>query len=285
MLLLENVRFYPEETKNDPAFAKKLSLLGDYYVNDAFGSAHRAHASTEGVTKYLPSVAGFLLEKEIKILGEAISKPKRPLTFIMGGKKVSDKIALIEGIISIADTILIGGGMSYTFDKVLGGSIGNSVFDEESVSKCIEFLEKAKAKLVLPVDKVIADGFSNDAHIQIVKAGEIPNGWEGLDIGPKTVELFAKYIEKSGTIIWNGPLGAYEMPNFANGTRAVAEHIVKSDAISIVGGGDAASAVTSMGFADKITHISTGGGASLEFLEGKQLPGVVALMAKGVKIV
>ncbi|MCL2851285.1 MAG: phosphoglycerate kinase [Firmicutes bacterium] len=284
ILLLENLRHFAGESKNDPAFAKQLSLLGEYYVNDAFGAAHRAHASTEGVAKFLPAVAGFLLEKEIKILGEAISNPKRPLTIIMGGKKVSDKIALIEGILPLADNILIGGGMSYTFCKVQGGEIGNSIFDEPSVDKCKEFLATAKNKLVLPIDSVIADDFSNDAHIDVVDAGKIPNGWEGLDIGPKTVELFGSYIAKSGTIIWNGPLGAYEMSNFSNGTHGVAEHVTKSNAITIVGGGDAASAVTVMGFADKMTHISTGGGASLEFLEGKQLPGVLALLEKNVKI-
>jgi len=218
-------------------------------------------------------------------LGEAIENPKRPLTVIMGGKKITDKIALIEGILPLADNILIGGGMSYTFSKVQGGSIGNSIFDEDGVEKCKEFLTVGKNKIVLPIDSVIADEFSNNAHVQTVKAGEIPNGWEGLDIGPKTVELFAKYIAKSGTIIWNGPLGVFELSNFSHGTRGVAEHITQSSAISIVGGGDAASAVTQLGFADKITHISTGGGASLEFLEGKELPGVAALMSKGVKIV
>ena len=287
LLLLENLRWYKEETANDADFAKKLSVLADYYVNDAFGAAHRAHASTHGITSYLPAVAGLLMEKEIKILGEAISNPRRPLTIVMGGKKVSDKIGVINGLLPVANNILVGGGMSYTFAKAHGGQIGNSLLDEGSLDYCRQLVKDAKARgvnLVLPSDSVVADRFSPDAHTMITPTGEIPNGWEGLDIGPKTVEDFKKYIAKSGTVIWNGPVGVSEFDRFANGTREIAHAIVSSGAVSIIGGGDAAAAVNSLGLADKFTHISTGGGASLEFLEGKVLPGVEALLDRDVKI-
>jgi len=287
VLLLENIRFYEEEKKNDPAFAKKLANLADYYVNDAFGAAHRAHASTEGIAKYLPAVCGFLMEKEIKILGEAINNPRRPLTVIMGGKKVSDKMGVINGLLRVANNVLIGGGMSYTFAKAHGGEVGNSIVDNDSLDYCVQVVKDAKAKgitFVTAIDSVVADDFSNDAHIMVAPTNKIPAGWEGLDIGEKTIEEFKKVIAKSGTVIWNGPLGVSEMSNFANGTTQIANAILESGAVAIIGGGDAAAAVTRMGLADKFTHISTGGGASLEFLEGKKLPGVEALLGKDAKI-
>ena len=287
LLVLENIRHYPEETKNDQEFAKKLASLADYYVNDAFGAAHRAHASTHAITTYLPSVAGLLMEREIKILGEAISNPRRPLTIIMGGKKVSDKMGVINGLLPVANNILIGGGMSYTFTVAHGGQVGNSIVDEPSIDYTKQVVIDAKERgvnLVLPVDSVVADKFSPDAHTMVTQTNKIPNGWEGLDIGPKTIEDFKKYISKSGTIIWNGPVGVSEFEKFANGTQQIAHAIIESGAVSIIGGGDAAAAVTRLGLADKFTHISTGGGASLEFLEGKNLPGVAVLLDKAVKI-
>ncbi|MCL2846550.1 MAG: phosphoglycerate kinase [Firmicutes bacterium] len=288
LLMLENVRFYKEETANDPAHAKKLAALADYFVNDAFGAAHRAHASTEGVAHYIPSVSGFLLEKEIKILGELTRAPKRPLTVIMGGKKVSDKIGVLNSLLEIADNILIGGGMSFTFTKARGGKIGNSILDEPSLDYCLNVGLLARERgvnLVLPIDSVVADAFSNDANTQTVPADDIPDGWEGLDIGPKTIAEFGKYLAKSGTVMWNGPLGVCEFENFSHGTRGVAQAIVETEAVSIIGGGDSASAIVNMGLAPRFTHISTGGGATLEYLEGKKLPGVEALLPSGAKIV
>ncbi|MCL2756311.1 MAG: phosphoglycerate kinase [Firmicutes bacterium] len=287
ILLLENIRFYAEEPENDPAFAKKLSQLADYYVNDAFGVSHRAHASLEGITKYLPSVAGFLMEKEIKILGEAISNPRRPLTVIIGGKKVSDKIGVIDGLLKVANTILIGGGLGYTFAKAAGGEVGDSIVDEESIEYCKQVVKEAKklgVTLVTSLDSVIADGFSNDAHTMIVQTTKIPAGWEGLDIGEKTIDEFKKHIAKSGTIIWCGPLGVFEMEKFANGTKQIANAILESGAVTIIGGGDSVAAVTKFGLASKFTLVSTGGGASLEFLEGKKFASVEALLGKNVKI-
>jgi len=281
LLLIENLRFYDEEKNNDLEFAKKLSQLGTYFVNDAFGAAHRAHASTQGVTNYLPSVAGFLMEKEIKILGEVISAPRRPLTVIIGGKKVSDKMGVINALMGLANTILIGGGMSYTFAKAFGGEVGNSIVDEASLEYCKEVVATAKAKgitLAYAVDSIVADKFAPDAHTMQAPTNKIPTGWEGLDIGPKTIEEFKKLIAKSGTVLWNGPMGVSEFEIFANGTREVAKAIIDSGAVSIIGGGDSASAAVRFGLADKFTHISTGGGATLEFLEGKELPGYASLL-------
>jgi len=280
ILYLENIRFYKEETDNDVAFAKKLAKLCDYYVNDAFGAAHRAHASTEGIAKFVPAVAGFLMEKEIKILGEAISNPKRPLTIIMGGKKVSDKIPVIDNLLKIADNILIGGGMTYTFAKAAGGKVGNSIVDGESLEYCRNLPKVAKEKkvnLYIPIDCIAADKFANDAKTRCVSPTDIPEGWEGLDIGPKSIETYKGILAKSGTIIWNGPVGVFEMPTFANGTKQIGEAVASSKAVTIAGGGDTAAAVVKFGFGDRFTHISTGGGASLELLEGKILPGIAAL--------
>ena len=287
IVYLENIRFYREETDNDEKFSKKLAGLADYYVNDAFGAAHRAHASTEGITKFLPAVAGFLLEKEIKILGEAINNPKRPLTVILGGKKVSDKIGVIDNLMKIADNILIGGGMSYTFAKSMGGEVGNSIVDETSLEYCkavVDFAKQHGVKIYVATDCVAADKFANDAHTLVCDSDKIPNGWEGLDIGPKTIELFKKAVLYSGTIVWNGPMGVFEMESFAKGTYEIAKAAVESGAITIIGGGDSASAVMKFGLADRFTHISTGGGASLELLEGKVLPGVAALLSHDARI-
>ena len=287
IVYLENLRFHKEESDNDPGFAKKLADLCDYYVNDAFGAAHRAHASVEGITKFVPSVAGFLLEKELKILGEAINTPKRPLTVILGGKKVSDKIGVIDNLLKIADNVLIGGGMTYTFVKSAGGDIGNSILDATSLDYCRGVVKMAKDRrvnLCVAVDTIAADRFGNDANTRICNSNEIREGWEGLDIGPRTIEMFKSVVAKSGTIIWNGPLGAFEMSKFCNGTRELAEAVAASNAVSIIGGGDTAFAVVKFGLAEKFTHISTGGGASLELLEGKILPGVSALLDKGAVI-
>ena len=287
VLLLENIRFYKEESANDLEFARKLADLADYYVNDAFGAAHRAHASTAGIAGFMPAVAGFLMEKELKILGEAISKPRRPLTVILGGKKVSDKIGVINGLLEIANTILIGGGMAYTFAKAAGGQIGNSIVDEDSLEYCTSVRKLAKEKgvtMVFPSDTIAADKFSPDAHTMQCLTNAIPDGWEGLDIGEATVGEFKKHIAGSGTIIWNGPLGVYEFEKFAGGTKQIAMAVLESGAITIIGGGDAAAAVTRLGLSERFTHISTGGGASLEFLEGKVLPGVHALIGKEARI-
>ena len=282
-VLLENVRFHAEEEKNDPAFAKELASMADIYVSDAFGTVHRAHASTAGVAQYLPAVAGFLIGKELNFLGKAVTDPERPFVAILGGAKVKDKIGVITNLIEKVDTLLIGGGMAYTFMKATGGEIGNSLCDDERLSLALELLDKAKAKgvkLLLPVDNVCGKEFNNDTEQMICESGKIPEGWEGLDIGPKTVELFSKEIKAAKTVVWNGPMGVFEMPNFAKGTLAIATAMAESDATTIIGGGDSAAAVTQMGLASKMSHISTGGGASLEFLEGKTLPGVAALNDK-----
>ena len=283
IMLLENTRFAPGETKNDSAFAKALADLAEVYVSDAFGAVHRAHASTAGVAAYLPAVSGFLIEKELEVLGGAISDPKRPLVAILGGSKVSSKIGVINNLLEIADTIIIGGGMAYTFSAAQGGSVGNSLLEKDWESYALEMIEKAKAKgvkLLLPQDSVIADAFAPDAKTQVVPTGAIPEGWEGMDIGPETVDRYRDAVKDAGTVIWNGPMGVFEFPAFAKGTEAVAKALSETSAITIIGGGDSAAAVEQLGYADKMTHISTGGGASLEFLEGKELPGVACLLDK-----
>ncbi len=282
-VLLENVRFHAEEEKNDPAFAKELASMAELYVSDAFGTVHRAHASTAGVADYLPAVAGFLIGKELTFLGNAVENPARPFVAILGGAKVKDKIGVITNLLEKVDTLIIGGGMAYTFSKAMGGEIGNSLLDAERVDLAKEMMETAKAKgvrFLLPVDTVIANDFDNPTEIKTVDAGKIPEGWQGLDIGPKTVELFSKAIKAAKTVVWNGPMGVFEKPEFAKGTLAIATAMADSGAITIIGGGDSAAAVTQMGLAPKMSHISTGGGASLEFLEGKVLPGVACLMDK-----
>ncbi len=283
ILLLENTRFERGETKNDPDFARKLASLAELYVSDAFGAVHRAHASTAGVAKYLPAVSGFLIEKELRVMGGALANPKRPLVAILGGSKVSSKIGVINNLLEIADTIIIGGGMAYTFCAAQGGKIGDSLLESEWMDYANQMLQKAAdkgVKLLLPVDTVIADRFAPDADTAVVEAGKIPDGWQGLDIGPRTVEQYCAAVADAGTVIWNGPMGVFEFDKFAAGTKAVAEALSKTDAITIVGGGDSAAAVEQLGYADKMTHISTGGGASLEFLEGKELPGVACLLDK-----
>ena len=281
IMLLENTRFEKGETKNDPELARAMASMADLYVSDAFGSVHRAHASTEGVSHYLPAVSGFLIQKELQFLGGAIGSPKRPLVAILGGAKVSSKIGVINNLLEIADTIIIGGGMSYTFSKALGGTVGTSLLEEDWLDYSKEMVQKAKdkgVKFLLPVDSVVGDQFAADAKSQIVPAGAIPDGWMGLDIGPETVKLYCDAVADAGTVIWNGPMGVFEFPAFAVGTKAVAEALSKTSAITVIGGGDSAAAVEQLGYADKMTHISTGGGASLEFLEGKELPGVACLL-------
>ena len=283
ILLLENLRFEPGEEKNDPEFARALASLAEVYVSDAFGTVHRAHASTAGVAAYLPAVSGFLIQKELEIMGGALADPKRPLVAILGGSKVSSKIGVIDHLLDIADTIVIGGGMAYTFLKARGGSIGTSLLEEDRLDYCREMMEKAGAKgveLLLPVDTLCAGTFSADAQPELVDAMAIPDDRMGMDIGPKTVEKFTAAVRGAGTVIWNGPMGVFEFPAFAGGTRAVAQALADCGAVTIVGGGDSAAAVEQMGFADRMTHISTGGGASLEFLEGKELPGVACLLDK-----
>ena len=283
ILLLENLRFDPREEKNDPTFAKELADMAELYVSDAFGTVHRAHASTAGVAAYLPAVSGLLVAKELQIMGGALENPKRPFVAVLGGAKVSDKIGVINNLLDKADTIIIGGGMAYTFAAAQGGKIGTSLLEADWEDYANEMVKKAAdkgVKLLLPVDTVVADAFAADAKSQVVPAGEIPDGWMGLDIGPKTVELYTSAVADAGTVIWNGPMGVFEFPAFATGTEAVAEALSKTDAITIVGGGDSAAAVEQLGYADKMTHISTGGGASLEFMEGKALPGVVCLLDK-----
>ena len=280
ILVLENTRFYAGETKNNPEMSKQLASLADVFVNDAFGSAHRAHASTVGVTDYLPAVAGFLLEKEIQFLDAAIEDPKRPFVAILGGAKVSDKIGVIKNLLSKADSVLIGGGMANTFFKAQGYAVGDSLVEDEALDTAKELVKEGGVKLQLPVDLVLADKFDNDAATQVVAVRPVPDGWRILDIGPKTVENYAKAVSDAGTVVWNGPMGVFEMSNFAKGTFEVARAIADSHAISIIGGGDSAAAIQESGLADKITHISTGGGASLEMLEGIQLPGLTALQDK-----
>ena len=281
IMLLENTRFEKGETKNDPDLAKAMASMAEVYVSDAFGAVHRAHASTAGVADYLPAVSGFLIQKELEIIGGALANPKRPLVAILGGSKVSSKIGVINNLLEIADTIIIGGGMAYTFSAAQGGKVGDSLLEADWESYANEMVQKAAAKgvkLLLPVDTVCADAFAPDANSQVVKAGEIPDGWQGLDIGPETVKLYCDAVQGAGTVIWNGPMGVFEFPAFAKGTEAVAEALSKTSAITIIGGGDSAAAVQQLGYADKMTHISTGGGASLEFMEGKELPGVACLL-------
>ncbi|HOE70808.1 MAG TPA: phosphoglycerate kinase [Brevefilum sp.] len=277
VLVLENTRFHAGETKNDPEVAKQLAALADLYVNDAFGSAHRAHASTAGVADYLPAAAGFLLEKEIKYLGNAIADPDRPFVTILGGAKVSDKIGVIENLLGKSDRILIGGGMANTFFKAQGFAMGDSLVEEDVVDVAKALLEKASDKLLLPVDVVIADAFAADAADRVMAVGVVPAGWRVLDIGPRTVELFSEVIASAGTVVWNGPMGVFEFDKFSKGTFAIARAVAESGATSIIGGGDSIAAINKTGLEDKITHISTGGGASLEMLEGKVLPGLAVL--------
>mgnify|MGYP003292788714 FL=1 len=282
-LLIENVRFDARETKNGADFAKELASFAEVYVNDAFGSAHRAHASTAGVADYLPAVCGYLIQKEIGVMGKALADPARPFVAILGGAKVSDKIGVINNLIEKVDTLIIGGGMAYTFFKARGNSIGTSLCEDDKVDLANEMVAKAEAKgvsFMLPVDNVVATEYDENAENKIVDSDAIPDGWMGLDIGPKTRELFANAIKGAGTVVWNGPMGVSEWKNFAAGTEAVAAAVAESGAISIIGGGDSAAAVEKLGFADKMTHISTGGGASLEFLEGKDLPGISCLLDK-----
>lgn len=283
VMLLENVRYRKEETKNEEVFSKELASLADIFVNDAFGTAHRAHCSTTGVAAYLPAVCGFLIQKEIKFMGGALADPKRPLVAILGGAKVSDKIGVISNLLDKCDTIIIGGGMAYTFMNALGYSIGTSICESDKVELAKDIMAKAKEKgvnFLIPQDNVVATEYKADAEFKPVDSDNIPDGWMGLDIGEKTAKLFADAIKNAGTVVWNGPMGVSEWPNFAKGTIAVAKAVAESDAISIIGGGDSAAAVENLGFADKMTHISTGGGASLEFLEGKVLPGIACLNDK-----
>lgn len=283
ILLLENLRFHKEEEKNDPDFAAELASLADIYVNDAFGAAHRAHASTEGVTKHLPAVSGYLMKKELDYLSKVISDPERPFVAILGGAKVADKIPVIQNLLSKVDTLIIGGGMAYTFFKAQGLEIGKSLLDEEGLELARKALEDAKArgvKLLLPTDIVVAAEFNNDSPSRVVPADQIPADMMGLDIGPETRKAFAEEIKSAKTVFWNGPMGVFEMPNFAHGTLAIAEALAASGATTVVGGGDSAAAIEQMGYADKVSHVSTGGGASLEFVEGRELPGVAALLDK-----
>lgn len=283
VMLLENVRYRAEETKNEENFSKELASLADIFVNDAFGTAHRAHCSTTGVASYLPAVCGYLIQKEIKFMGGALANPKRPLVAILGGAKVSDKIGVIENLIDKCDTIIIGGGMAYTFMKYLGHNIGTSLLEADWVEKAGEMMKKAEdkgVKFLIPVDNKVGKEYDENTEAKVVSSDDIPDGWMGLDIGPKTQEVFADAIKGAGTVIWNGPMGVSEWDNFAAGTISVAKAVADSGAISIIGGGDSVAAVTKLGFADKMSHISTGGGASLEFLEGKDLPGICALQDK-----
>ena len=284
VVLLENTRYRIEETKNGEAFSKELASLCDVYVDDAFGTAHRAHCSNVGVTQYVKTAAvGYLMQKEIDFLGNAVNNPARPFVAILGGSKVSSKISVINNLLDKVDTLIIGGGMAYTFMKAQGGKIGTSLVEDDYLDYANDMIKKAADKgvnMLIPVDTVIADAFSNDANVKVVDAGQIDDGWMGLDIGPKTRELFANAVKDAKTVVWNGPMGVFEMPNFAAGTVAVAQALADTDAVTIIGGGDSAAAVNQLGFGDKMTHISTGGGASLEFLEGKELPGVAAATDK-----
>ena len=283
IMLLENVRFHREETDNNPEFAKKLASMAEIFVNDAFGTAHRAHASTTGIADYIPGVAGFLIEKELKFLGNAINNPERPFVAILGGAKVSDKIGVIDSLLDKVDTLMIGGGMAYTFFKAQGYNVGNSLCEVEKTDLALEEMKKAKAKgvkLLLPIDTKIGKEFKPDTESKTVAWTEIPDEWEGFDIGEKTIEMFKKELQNAKTVIWNGPLGLFEFDQFAIGTNEIAKTLADLDATTIIGGGDSAAAVTKAGLADKMTHISTGGGASLEFLEGKKLPGIECLQDK-----
>jgi phosphoglycerate kinase len=283
VILLENVRFHAGEEKNDEELAKAFAALADVFVNDAFGAAHRAHASTAGIAKYLPSVSGLLLEKELDVLGKALSEPDRPFTAIIGGAKVKDKIGVIDNLLEKVDNLIIGGGLSYTFVKAQGMEIGTSLLEEDKIELAQSFIKKAEekgVKLFLPIDVVIAKEFANDTETKAVKIDEIPSDWMGLDIGPETVKLYSDVIADSKLIIWNGPMGVFEMPSFENGTKSVAEAMAKTNAYTVIGGGDSAAAVEQFHVADQMDHISTGGGASLEFMEGKELPGVSALTDK-----
>ena len=283
VMLLENVRYRAEETKNEENFSKELASLADLFVNDAFGTAHRAHCSTTGVASYLPAACGYLIQKEIRFMGGALADPKRPLVAILGGAKVSDKIGVISNLIDKCDTIIIGGGMAYTFMKYLGHNIGTSLLEADWVDKAGEMMQTAKdkgVKFLIPIDNRCGKEYKEDTEVLVCKSDDIPDGWMGLDIGPKTEKLFADAIDGAGTVIWNGPMGVSEWDNFASGTIAVAKAIADSGAISIIGGGDSVAAVTKLGFADQMSHISTGGGASLEYLEGKELPGIAALQDK-----
>lgn len=283
IMLLENVRFHREETDNDPEFAKKLASMAEIFVNDAFGTAHRAHASTTGIADYIPGVAGFLIEKELKFLGNAINNPERPFVAILGGAKVSDKIGVIDSLLDKVDTLMIGGGMAYTFFKAQGYNVGNSLCEVEKTGLALEAMKKAKAKgvkLLLPIDTKVGKEFKPDTESKTVAWTEIPDGWEGFDIGEKTIEMFKNELQSAKTVIWNGPLGLFEFDQFAIGTNEIAKTLADLDATTIIGGGDSAAAVTKAGLADKMTHISTGGGASLEFLEGKKLPGIECLQDK-----
>ncbi|AQT85242.1 phosphoglycerate kinase Pgk [Paenibacillus larvae subsp. larvae] len=283
VLLLENVRFYPGEEKNDPELAKAFAELAELYVNDAFGAAHRAHASTEGIAHHLPAVSGLLMEKELDVLGKALTNPERPFTAIIGGAKVKDKIDVINNLLNLADNIIIGGGLAYTFLKAQGNEVGKSLVDNEKIDLALGFINKAKEKgvnFLLPKDIIVADDFSNTANTKVVAVNEIPADWEGLDIGPETCKLYAETIKNSKLVVWNGPMGVFEMDLFAEGTKAVAQACGETEAYTIIGGGDSAAAVEKFKMADKMDHISTGGGASLEFMEGKALPGVVALQDK-----
>lgn len=282
VVMLENVRLHPEETKNVPGFAAQLAELGEVYVNDAFGTAHRAQCSTEGVAHLLPAYAGYLMEKELTYLGSVVDSPKRPLVAVLGGAKIASKIAVVDNLLKIVDRLVIGGGMSYTFMKARGGSIGDSLLDEASIEYCKGVLATCGDRLLLPVDVVVADGnpFDQDPatlNVKVVPAGEIPDGWQGVDIGPETRKLFAGALAGAGTVVWNGPMGVFEFAQFAEGTKAMAQALAECGGITVVGGGESAAAVEELGFAAKLTHVSTGGGASLEFLEGKVLPGVAAL--------
>ena len=284
VVLLENTRYRIEETKNGEAFSKELASLCDVYVDDAFGTAHRAHCSNVGVTQYVKTAAvGYLMQKEIDFLGNAVNNPARPFVAILGGSKVSSKISVINNLLDKVDTLIIGGGMAYTFMKAQGGKIGTSLCEDDYLDYANDMIKKAAdkgVKMLIPVDTVTADAFSNDANVKVVDAGQIDDGWMGLDIGPKTRELFANAVKDAKTVVWNGPMGVFEMPNFAAGTVAVAQALADTDAVTIIGGGDSAAAVNQLGFGNKMTHISTGGGASLEFLEGKELPGVAAATDK-----
>ena len=283
VLLLQNTRFEKGETKNDPELAKKLAGMAELYVSDAFGAVHRAHASTAGVADYLPAVSGFLIQKELDFIGGALASPKRPLVAILGGSKVSSKIGVISNLLEIADTVIIGGGMAYTFSAAKGGKVGDSLLEADWMDYANDMVKKAAekgVKLLLPVDTVIADKFAPDASSQVVTAGEIPDGWQGLDIGPESIKLYCDAVADAGTVIWNGPMGVFEFEKFAAGTKAVAEALSKTSAITIIGGGESAAAVQQLGYADQMSHISTGGGASLEFMAGKELPGVACLLDK-----